>query len=264
MKRKPLAGKTVLVTRPRDQAPEFSRQLRRLGARVLEFPTIEIVPPASWDSLDNAVARLDQYHWILFTSANGVDAFFKRLARAGKRPSILRGLRVAAIGPATAGRLRGRGQRVHVIPGEFRAEAVVEALVARIGAERLKGLRFLLPRAREARDVLPRNLRRLGARVDVVEAYRAAPPRDGAIRLRRLLEDEAVDAVTFTSSSTAKNFVRMLHGDRAQRLVQRATIAAIGPVTARTLRTLGLWVHIQPDRYTIPALARAIALYYSS
>ncbi len=258
--RKSLRGKKVLITRARGQSREFAAQLKKLGARVIELPTIEIVPPLSWKPLDCAISRLNSYDWIIFTSANGVAFFFQRLKERGKNRRSLSALRVCAIGPATADQLKRRGIQVDYVPKEFVAESILKGFKKM----EIEGKRILLARAKRAREVLPRGLREMGAKVDVVEAYRTIRPKGVSTQLKRLLRKKEVDVITFTSSSTVNHFIDLLKGEDWKTLLHGITLACIGPVTARTVKRFGLKVHIQPVEYTISALARAIAGYFSN
>lgn len=259
MNRIPLKGKKILITRARDQSAEFSKRLKRLGAKVIELPTIEIVPPLSWKKMDRALSQLTSYDWIIFTSANGVLSFFKRLKEKGKNRGSLSGLKVCAIGPATAQQLKKRGVKVYYIPKEFIAESILKGF-KKMGIE---GNRILLARAKKARDVLPEGLKKMGARVDVVEAYRTIKPKGGAIRLKRLLKNKEVDVITFTSSSTVTHFMDLLKKEDLRKCLKGIAIACIGPVTARTVKESNVKVHIQPKEYTIPGLTQAIAEYFT-
>ena len=256
---RPLAEKTILITRAREQSSEFGTRLRNLGAEVIEFPTIEIVPPRSWAELDRAIDQLASYHWLIFTSVNGVDFFWKRIVERKKEPVFPASLKVCAIGPATGDQLEEKGILVDYTPKEFVAEAILE------GFEKmnLQGSRILLARVKEARDVLPKGLRRMGAEVDVVEAYRTVKPRRGSTRLKKVLTDHTIDVITFTSSSTVTHFVALLRKEDWRRLLQRVAIACIGPVTAKTAKDWGMKVAIQPREYTIPALTQAIVDHFS-
>lgn len=254
-KEKPLAGRRVLVTRARHQAEALAARLRRLGATVLTIPSIEIRPPRSFRPLDRALRQIDRYQWLILTSANGVEALFSRLKKLRLPARGLQHLRLAAIGPATKAELEQRGLRVHVMPAEYVAESVVRALRGRV-----KGRRVLLVRARVARDVLPRELRRAGAVVNVVEAYQTVVPPRSRQLLRRVLRSRRPHWITFTSSSTARNFVRLAGANRLPAALKGIRLASIGPVTSRTLRELGLSVSVQARRYTIPGLVQAIAL----
>jgi len=254
--RRPLFGRRIVVTRAREQASGFLARLSALGAECIQFPTIEVVPPESWDPLDRAIQDLGAYRWILFTSVNGVRYFFERMDVLEKDARDLNGLRVGAIGPATAEALRARGIRPDLVPAEYRAEAVVEAL----GREAVKGARILLPRAEKAREVLPEELERMGASVDVVTAYRTVRPDRDTGRVRGLLERGEIDLITFTSSSTVTNFAAMFpeEGAALREWMQRTTVACIGPITAKTAEEQGFSVDVVAGSYTIDALAEAI------
>lgn len=259
MNKNALAGKRILITRAREQSGDFAAQLEKLGAEVIAFPTIEIVPPRHWRDVDRAIDRLTSYDWIIFTSANGVTFFWQRAKEGGKNLRLPSSLKVCAIGPATADWLKKRSVSVHYIPKEFIAESILEGL-EKMG---VKGKRILLARAEKARDVLPEGLRNLGVEVDVVAVYRTIRPRGGSKRLRRLLAGGDIDAIAFTSSSTVSHFAQLLKSEDFKKLLRGIAIACIGPVTARTAKELGLKVRIQPKQYTIPGLTRAIADYYS-
>lgn len=254
----PLSGKTILITRAREQSAEFSTLLQSLGATVIEFPTIQIAPPRDWGPLDRAIAEMEGYDWLIFTSANGVLYFWQRLLARGKT-TLPSSIKVCAIGPATAQRLRERGIHVDFVPKAYVAEAILEGFKG----NDLEGKRVLLARARVARDVLPQGLKQRGAKVDVVEAYRTLKPRGGAQRLRELLGRGGIDVLTFTSSSTVSHFVALLKREELERLLQGLTIACIGPITSETAKRWGMEVHIEPREYTIPGLAKAIADYFS-
>jgi len=256
--RKQLAGKRVLVTRGAAQAGALSRLLRAQGATVLEIPAIEVRPPSSYMKLDAVLAVLSSYDWLVLTSVNGVDAFFGRLRRRRVSGAALRRLKIAAIGPATKRAIEQHGARVAVMPREYVAEAVVEAL-----RERVRGKRVLLVRAKVARDVIPRELRRAGATVDVVEAYETVVPRGSGARVKAVLRDakRRPDVITFTSSSTARNFVGMV-GSKA--LLRDVGLASIGPVTSGTLRELGLKPSIEAKQYTMEGLVRVIVASVST
>jgi uroporphyrinogen-III synthase len=257
----PLAGCRVLVSRAKRQAGELSSQLRALGCEVVEIPFIEIRKPSSYKPLDAGLRNLPTYDWLILTSVNGVEALFERMAKKKIDASELAHLKIAAIGPATRKAIEKCGLRVSVTPKEYIAEAVVIVLHRRV-----KGKRVLLVRAKVARDVIPRELRKAGAEVDVVEAYETVTPRLSEKRLRAALANQTRQphTITFTSSSTVKNFVALLglRGARAA-LRKRASdrgvsSASIGPVTSATLREFGLPVDIEAKEYTIPGLVAAI------
>ena len=259
MSNEPLLGKKVLITRAREQSSEFTTRLKKLGAEVIEFPTIEIVPPSSWKEVDHAIAKLKSYDWVIFTSANGVHFFFQRLKEKGKNRRSLSGSKICAIGPATAKQLKKRKIRVDLVPKEFIAESILRGF-KKMGTE---GKQILLARAKKAIDVLPQGLKRMGAKVDVVEVYRTVKPRGGSRRLKQLLEKGKVDVITFTSSSTVSHFIDLLKKEDVKNLLKEVALACIGPVTARTVKEASLKVHIQPKEYTIPGLTQAIAEYFS-
>jgi uroporphyrinogen III methyltransferase/synthase len=257
--RRPLFGRSIVVTRAREQASEFKERLEELGAHCIEFPTIRIVAPPSWEPLDEAIGHLERYDWAIFTSANGVARFMERLWAAGGDVRALKGVRLAAIGPKTAEALERCGLRIDLVPGEFRAEAILEGL----GAAAVAGRRILLARALEARDVLPDTLRRWGAEVDEVAAYQTVLPSDRAADLFALLERGEVDCITFTSSSTVRNFFGLFERDALLPLLGGVVIGCIGPVTAQTAMELGLKVDIQPLQYTIAAFVAAVEKFFT-
>ncbi len=253
-KKPPLSGLRILVGRARHQASPLSAGLRKLGAEVIEVPFIEIRPPRSYRPLDSALINLATYDWVILTSVNGVEAFWNRLRKMHRTRKHLQHLKVAAIGPATKGAIEAHGIRVHVVPKEYVAEAVVKSL-----RKGIAGKRVLLARARVARDVIPRELRALGAKVDVVEAYETVAPESSRARLRAVLGDPRLrpHVITFTSSSTVRNFVQLL-GKNGWRRRPRQRLASIGPVTSNTLRELALPADIEAGEYTIPGLIQAI------
>jgi len=252
-------GKKILITRAREQSREFTARLKKLGAEVIEFPTIEIVPPLSWKNVDRAISQLKSYDWIIFTSANGVNFFFQRLKERGKSRRSFSSSKVCAIGPATGQQLKKKGAQVDYIPKEFVAESILRGF-KRMGIE---GKQILLARAKKARDVLPEGLKKMGATVDVVEVYRTVKPKGGAMRLKRLLEKKEVDVITFTSSSTVSHFIYLLKKEELKKLLSGIAIACIGPVTAKTARQCGMQVQIQPKQYTTPDLTKAITEYFT-
>jgi uroporphyrinogen III methyltransferase/synthase len=253
-------GKKILITRAREQSGDFSTSLKKLGAEVIEFPTIEIVPPLRWKELDQAIDQLKSYDWLIFTSANGVNFFWQRLAERGGVRRLPSTLKVCAIGPATARQLKEKKISVSYIPKEFIAESILE------GFEKLliKGERILLARAKKARDILPNGLKKLGAKVDVVEVYRTVKPKAGSKRLKKLLTDRRIDVITFTSSSTVNHFAELLKKEDLRKLLKGIAIACIGPVTARTAKQWGMRVQVQPKQYTIPGLTRAVSQYFAN
>ena len=258
--KRPLFGKRVIVTRARQQAGDLVRRLSELGAECLEVPTIRIVPPDDWRPLDQAITRIGNYDWLIFTSVNGVDHFFKRMAAGGKDARALSRIQTAGIGPATAQRLLAFGLKTDVLPKNYHAESVVEAFADMD----IRGAKILLPRAEKARPVLPRELTRMGATVEQITVYRTLPLPEQRKPLIQALESGSVDLITFTSSSTVRNFKDLLPADRFDRLLNRVTIASIGPITSATAKELGFNVHIAAQAYTIPGLCKAILRHYSS
>ena len=258
-----LTGLRVLVGRAPRQASALSSGLRALGAEVFEIPFIEIRKPRSYKPLDAALNNLRDYDWLILTSVNGVEAVGQRLKALRIDKKALQHLKVAAIGPATQAAIETRGLKVAVVPRHYVAESVVESL-----RDQAKGKRVLLARARVARDVIPIELRKLGAQVDVVEAYETVIPESSRVRIRELLKEESQrpTLITFTSSSTVRNFVELIGDKPCGRgrphhtdLFSGIQFAAIGPVTSATLRELGLPVDIEAKEYTIPGLIDAIA-----
>ncbi|BCA53673.1 Porphyrin biosynthesis protein HemD [Nitrospira sp. KM1] len=258
--RRPLFGKRVLLTRPKEQAHEFARLLTAFGAETIEVPVIQIIPPPTWTIVDQAISRLQAYHWLIVTSVNGVRPFMDRLRAAGKDVRALGHLRICAIGPRTADALATYGLTADLIPAEYQAEGILASL----SEQEMKGKRILIPRAEIAREILPQQLSQMGAQVDVVPVYRTIAPGEDANPLAPLFEDRKVDVVTFTSSSTVRNFVELIGGrDEARRLTVNAIVGCIGPVTAQTAEECGLTVTIMPPENTVPALAEAIVKYFA-
>lgn len=257
----PLEGWRILVSRAREQAGKLSDGLRAAGAEVMEIPFIEIRPPRSYKCMDDGLRLVSEYEWLILTSVNGVQALFARMEKLGIPKRRLLPLNIVAIGPATRAAIEKEGLQVAVTPKEYVAESVVEALHSKV-----KGKRVLLCRAKIARDVIPRELRALGAFVDVVEAYETVIPAASRVKLRRVLREglNRPHAITFTSSSTVKNYVSLL-GIRSgkSKLVQGVLNASIGPVTSDTLRDYELTVDIQANEYTIPGLIGALCDFAS-
>jgi uroporphyrinogen-III synthase len=252
-KKAPLAGLRIVVGRARHQAGALSSGLRRLGAEVTEIPFIEIRKPRSYRPLDAALKNLPEYDWLILTSVNGVEALWQRLNKLRVTKRQLKHLKIAAIGPATRKAIEKHRLKVNVVPEEYVAESVVESL-----CNEVSGKRVLLARARVARDVIPRELRKLGARVDVVEAYETIIPQSSRTRLRAILKDSKrrPHVITFTSSSTVRNFIALV-GKKP--LLDGIRLASIGPVTSATLRELGLPVGVEAAEYTIPGLIKALS-----
>jgi uroporphyrinogen-III synthase len=261
--RQPLAGLRVLVGRARHQASALSAELRAAGAVVSEIPFIEIRRPGSYQPLDAALRHISEYHWLILTSVNGVDALAARMRRLKISSRRLAGLRVATIGPSTRRAAEELGLKVSIVPKQYVAESVVESLRGKV-----HGRTVLLARAKVARDVIPRELEKMGAKVTVVEAYRTVAPRASKKQLQVLLNDpeRRPHWVVFTSSSTVRNFIHLVgqRGQRSHPLLDGIKFASIGPITSATLRERGQPVHLQAAEYTIPGLVKAIADYARS
>jgi uroporphyrinogen III methyltransferase/synthase len=258
--RRPLFGRRIVVTRPRGQVHAFAALLEAQGAEVVALPTIAPVPPASFEPVDAALAELGRYAWLVLTSPHGVEVFFDRLRTLGRDVRELAGVAIAAIGPATAAGIAARGLNVAVTPGEYRAEAVADALVA----TGVAGRRVLLARAAGARTVLPERLRAAGALVDDVATYRTVLPPEAAAAPARFAGGRRPDLVTFTSSSTVTNFARLFPGHDLGAVLAGVAVGCIGPVTAATARDLGLAVAVAPTEYTVAAFATAIVEYFAA
>jgi uroporphyrinogen III methyltransferase/synthase len=258
---RPLFGKRVLMTRATEQAGELAELLAGYGAEPIEAPTIQIVPPVEWAPVDRAIDAIGTYGWVIFTSVNGVARFMARLIARGKDARSLAGCRLCCIGPRTGQELEKFGLKADAIPAEYQAEGVL----AMLGSQDLRNARVLIPRAEVARELLPGALRARGAHVDVVPVYRTIVPGGEGTEWRRQLAEGQIHTVTFTSSSTVRNFAEMSGGtDRMKALLQGVVIACIGPITAKTAEEHGLTVSIMPAENTIPALAEAIARQYGS
>ncbi len=258
--KRPLFGKRILVTRARAQAGEFVAQLGDFGAETLSFPTLKIVPPPDFSPLDAAIARIESYDVLIFTSVNGVSFFRQRLRALKKDLRLLKGLFICAIGPRTAEAIEDWDLRVDAIPTEFKAEGLLALLIARGVA----GKRFLIPRALEAREILPESLRDLGGLVDVVPAYQALRPVYETSELEQFFGSRKIDFLTFASASTLRHFVEIIGKERLKSQFKESRIACIGPVTAAAATALGLEVAVVPKDYTFPALTAAIVDYYQN
>ncbi len=253
---KPLFGHRVLLTR--EHSSGFDT-LEDMGAEVMEFPTFEIVPPASWQPLDEALGKAGSYDWIIFTSAKGVKFFFERLRELGMDIRCLGGAKICAVGPKTAQAVGSFCLKVDMVPDEFRAEGLIKSFAGLKDPQGkgLDGMRFLLPRAQEAREVFPEKVRQMGGHIDVPPVYRAVRPEGSGKRLKRFMKEGRITVATFTSGATFTNFLEIMGSD-AKELLKGTAIAAIGPVTAKKVEEAGLSVDIMPEMATMEALEKAI------
>jgi uroporphyrinogen III methyltransferase/synthase len=254
---RPLSGKTILVTRAREQASALTNALEELGAECIEAPAIKIMPPESYDAMDAAIASLKDYDWLIFTSVNGVEFFFARLHQAGLDARALGRSKVAAVGSATAERLWQKGILADLMPTEFQAEGILADLSGRIAT----GMRVLMPRAAVARDLLPQKLREMGVSVDTPTAYRTVTGDSDGLELAAMLAAGEIDLITFTSSSTVTNLLNLL-GKEGQALIGRVNVACIGPVTAGTCLEKGIRPDVIAEKSTIAGLVDAIENFY--
>ncbi len=259
--RKPLFGKRILVTRSREQSRRMADRIGEMGGEAVLFPTIRIVPPDSFERLDQAIKEINSFDWVIFTSINGVEHFFSRFYERREDIRDMAGPRIAAIGPVTARAIQERGLKVDRTAKQFTAEG----LLVLFSPEEVSGKRFLIPRAEKAREVLPQQLNEWGGRVEVVPAYRTGFPEDAEIHaVRKMLETESLNAVTFTSSSTVTHFIEMLDVSNLPELLRGVVIASIGPVTSETVRENGLSVDVEAEEYTVDGLVEALSDYIRS
>lgn len=260
--KRPLFSKKIIVTRTREQASDLVAGLEEFGANCLEYSTIRIKSVESYDVLDGELERLNEYHWILFTSLNGVKYFFERLYAKGMDARDLKGPDIAAVGKSTADLLLRYGVNADLIPSTFTGEGLAESLLD----QGVEGRNILIPRGLHGREILPETLRGAGAQVTVAPVYQNCPVQGDRERLIAELEGGGVNMITFTSSSTVRNFVAMLdmkNQEELQKILAGVKIAAIGPITAKTVTDSGLQVDVQPEDYTIPDLIQSIVNYYS-
>ena len=255
---RPLFGRRIVVTRARKQASDMVKKLSGLGAECLEYPVIRIAEPGDTSLLDEAINKIHSFDWLVFTSVNAVDVFFARMAELGKDTRALGHIQTAAIGPATAERMRRAGLNADIVPESYRAESVVAAFAEKPVA----GKRILLPRAAGARPVLPVELAKMGADVEEIIAYHTVSDTQETGSLLKGLREKTIDLVTFTSSSTVTNFKALLPKDEFDELTAGVPIAAIGPITAETALENGFTVDVTADTYTIDGLCDAIVKYY--
>jgi len=256
--KRPLCGKKIVVTRAAEQAGEFSAKLAARGATVLECPTIRLVEPESWQLLDLAIRELPGYDWLVLTSVNAVRYFFQRLDALGLDARALAGCRICAVGPKTAAELRSFGVKPELVPADYKAEGIVGEF-SRLD---MQGSRVLFPRADKARDVIPSELKRMGAHVDSPVAYRNIFPERLLPETLFALEKRSVDCITFTSSSTVQNLAAMLGEEMMLDMLKGVVVASIGPITSKSCRDLGLKVDIEPQAYTMDALVEALEVHF--
>jgi uroporphyrinogen III methyltransferase/synthase len=261
---RPLFGKRILVTRPREQAAEFVDRLEALGAQAIEAPLVRIMPPQDYGPLDEACAHVDRFNWIMFTSGNAVDAFMDRLLKSPRDLRALGSVKLCAIGPATADHLARHGLKVDLIPSEFRAETLARTLS---DSGKVAGLKIFLPHADIGREVLAEELRKQGANVTEAIAYRTVSTegeREGEPDIYRMLLERRIDVVTFTSASAVRSFVKLLGAEPAADLLGKTVVASIGPVTAEAAAQYNISTAIIPSQFTIPSLVDAIVEYYAT
>lgn len=256
---RPLCGRKIVVTRAAEQAGEFSAKLAARGATILECPTIRLVEPENWQLLDMAIRELPTYDWVVLTSGNAVRFFFRRLDDLGLDARVLGHCKICAVGPRTADEIRSFGIKPDLVPADYKAEGVVDEF-SRLD---MKGCRVLFPRADKARDLIPRELQRMGAHVDSPVAYRNTFPERLPPETLFALEKRSVDCITFTSSSTVQNLAAMLGEELMLDMLKGVTVASIGPITSKSCRDLGLKVDIEPEAYTLDALAEALETHFS-
>ncbi|MGR3220134.1 MAG: uroporphyrinogen-III C-methyltransferase, partial [Candidatus Anammoxibacter sp.] len=253
--KKALFGKTIVVTRSRDQASEFSEKLEELGAEVIEFPTINIVEPDDFKPLDEGIAKLEDTDWLIFTSVNGVDAFFNRILALDKDIRDLKGIKICAIGPATEQRIKDLHLRVDCRPPKYVAESIVDEFKK---IEKIEGKKFLIPRADIARSYLPEALESLGGRVLDIVAYKTIIAEPGDLSLVDKLKGGEISVVTFTSSSTVRNFIKIIGHENVSAINNNVRFASIGPITTKTAKELGVNISIAAEEYTIPGLVDSL------
>jgi uroporphyrinogen III methyltransferase/synthase len=261
---RPLFGRRVLVTRPREQAAELVDRLHALGAEAIASPLIRVTPPDDWEPLRAAACAANTFDWIVFTSANAVSSFMKALLESEHDLRLLKGPRLCAVGKGTADKLAQYHLKADVVPDEFRAEAAAAAIAA---AGPVQGLRVLLPRADIGREVIGNQLRLAGAVVTEVIAYHTRleeTPREGEPDVYGLLLEGRIDVVTFASPSSVRSFVKIHGADASSDLLKNTVVAVIGPVTGDAARQLGLPVTVQAATHTIPALVDAIVAHYAT
>lgn len=257
---RPLSGRKIIVTRAADQAGEFSSLLELYGAQVCECPTINITEPENWDGIDTDIAGLAGFNWIIFTSANTVRYFFKRLHELGHDTRTLGNAKVCAVGPKTAEALMPFGIRPDLVPADYKAEGII----AEFASLDIAGQHVLFPRADRARDIIPSTLEKMGAIVSAPVAYRNLLPERVCPETILALEKRSIDCITFTSSSTVSNLCHLLGSDLLADMLKGVVVASIGPITSATCREHGLKVDIEPAAYTLDSLTSAIVAHFTS
>jgi len=258
--KRPLFGKKIVITRARAQASDLVSKLNKLGAQCIEIPTIKIAPPKDINPLKESIENINKYNWLVFTSVNGVKSFFDTLFDMGKDVRVLGHLKFACIGPVTKERLKDFGIISDILPETYRAESVVEAF----SNFEIKDKKVLLPRAKKARTILPEELTKMGAKVDEVIAYETLLDDDKKEELVSFLENNEIDAVTFTSSSTVSNFMSQLEDKDVEKLLKNVVTASIGPITSDTARSLNIEPDIEALEYTIPGLVDSLLEFYKN
>ncbi|HIJ77793.1 MAG TPA: uroporphyrinogen-III C-methyltransferase [Deltaproteobacteria bacterium] len=256
--KRPLFGKRILVTRTREQASELVRLLEDQGADCVEGATIAIEPPDSWEPLDKALTEIADYHWIVFSSINGIRFFFERMNANGLDTRALHGQKIAVVGEATAEVLKEYGVIADLIPAEYTGDGLAKSLID----QGINGKKVLIPRAKKAREIVPETLAQHGADVTVVPVYQNVQPK-GYEKIVAELESGRIDMVTFTSSSTVSNFIEMIREENKGRLLNNVALACIGPITAKTAEKKGLKIDVQPEIFTIPEMVESILDYYA-
>jgi len=252
--RKPLKGRTILVTQAPHQAKRFSNLLKEKGARILKCPTIDVIPFNS-PNAEKTLRGLDKYDWLVFMSQNAVSYFFDQLKRFKISRVKLKGIRIAALGKTTREALKENKLRVHLVPQVYQSEHLASAFKRKI-----EDKKFLILNAYNGRNVLADALREKGAEVDVLPLYKTILPIENAQMLSRYIREERIDAITFTSPSTVENFVKMLNPDRYLfRYLETLTIATLGDVTAKAVEDQGLRVRVKPSDFTIPAFVNTLS-----
>lgn len=271
MRKRLLKGKKILLTRSREQGEEMCKKLERLGAEVVEFPTIRIVPPKNYSQLDKAIAKIEDYNWIIFTSQNAIDFFFNRFKMKNKTFKTLKKRKIGVIGPATGKKVKNYGLKVGLLPKRYTTEGIVEEFQTMMPErDKFSRLNILLPRADIATPLLPERLSKLGAKVTQVVAYRTVKEKKCSPKVKKMLKNGKIDFVTFTSSSTVRNFFNLvkrkdIHPVRkdvssgiSNGVHPKIKFVSIGPVTTKTAKELGLKISIQAREHTTDGLIEAI------